>query len=110
MGHVGLETKRLRAADQLEELYHPPPTVHAAPADFPLGREPFAEVLGDSAGLAKRVGDAASVRLRIARAPIAHAAGRVNSHDAVGSNADFAKRLGDPATFADRIEKLLAFV
>ncbi len=65
VGHVGLEAERLRAADQLQQLHHAAPAVHAAPADLALGRQPLAVLLGDVAGLAEGLGDPLLVAFRI---------------------------------------------
>ena len=54
VGHVGLEAERAGPVGQLQELHHPLPAVHAAPADFALGGEPLAVVVGDVARLAER--------------------------------------------------------
>ena len=99
VGHVGLEAERLRAADQFQKLDHPPPTVHAAPADFALGGQPLAVILGDVAGLAECVGDPAACSPRDRLSPVAGAAGRVDPHDAVGPDAQLAQlswRCGSP--------------
>ena len=53
MGHVGLEAQRLRPVDHFQQFDHPPPTVHAAPADFAFGGQPLAVILGNVAGLAE---------------------------------------------------------
>ena len=47
VGHVGLKAERLGPVDHFQKLHHPPPTVHAAPADFSFGGQPLAEILGD---------------------------------------------------------------
>ena len=46
MGHIGLKADDARPIRQFQQLHHPPPTVHAAPADLAFGRQAFAEVLG----------------------------------------------------------------
>ena len=55
--HVGLEAERFRPADHLQKLHHVLPAVHAAPADFALGGEALAMLLGDVAGFAEGLGD-----------------------------------------------------
>ena len=81
--------------------------MHAAPADFALGREPLAEFLGDVARPAERVGDALRVGLRVGR-PLGRRAGRVDPHDAVRADAELPQRAGDAAALANLREKLLA--
>ncbi len=55
------------AIDHFQKLHHPPPTVHAAPANLSFGGQPLAVVLGDVAGLAERVGDPLAVAHRVSR-------------------------------------------
>ena len=93
--------------DGFQQLDHVPRAVHAAPADFALGRQPLAEFLGDVAGLAKRVGDPLRAGLRVRR-PLGRRAGRVDPHDAVRPDAELLQRAGDAAAFADLREELLA--
>ncbi len=107
VGHVGLETKRFGPADGFEQLDHVMSAVHAAPADFAFGGEAFAELFGDVARLAERVGDALCVCFWIG-GPIGRRAGGVDSHHAVRANADLLERAGDVATFADLSEEVLA--
>ena len=65
VGHVGLEAERLGAVDHLQQLQHPLPTVHAAPADLAFGGQPLAVVLGDLAGLAEGLGDPLLIAHRV---------------------------------------------
>ena len=57
--HVGLKAERLRTVHHLQQLDHVLPAMHAAPADFALGRQPLAVCFGDGAGFAEGFGDAA---------------------------------------------------
>ena len=84
----------------LQQLDHPPPAVHAAPADFAFGGEAFAVVFGDVAGLAERLGDAASVFPAGSLRPVGGAGRRVDADDAVRPHAQFAQLLADGAGFA----------
>ena len=52
--------------DQFEQLHHSPPAMHAAPADFPLGRESLAKVIGYIARFAERRGDRFLIAVGIA--------------------------------------------
>ncbi len=91
VGHVGLEADGLRAADQLEELDHPPPGVHAAPADLAFGGEPLAVVLGDVGRPARKV---SAIFFCVARGilrPVGRAGGGVDADDAVGADAELAE-------------------
>ncbi len=51
MRHVGLKTECAGAVHHLQQLDHPLPAVHAAPADFSFRREAFAVILGNRARL-----------------------------------------------------------
>ena len=57
-------SRAFRAVDRFEQIHHLLPTVHAAPADFAFGGEPLAEVFGDVARFAERLGDQFLVALR----------------------------------------------
>ena len=107
VGHVGLEADGLGAVGQFQELDHPPPGVHAAPADFALGGEAFAELLGDVGGLAEGLGDLLLIAVGV-RVPGVGAGGRVDADDAVRTHAQLAKLLADPAALADLLDELLA--
>ena len=106
MGHVGLEAQRLRPVDHFQQFEHPPPTVHAAPADLALGRQPLAVILGDLAGLAEGLGDPLLVALGILAPSRLDAAGRVDPHHAVGPHAQLAELLRDAAGLADLGQEL----
>ena len=105
VGHVGLEAERLGPIDHFQQLHHPLPTVHAAPADFAFGGQPLAEILGDVAGLAERVGDALLIGLRVPSTTVGGADGRVDPHDAVRAECPAraaAWRCGSPCEPASR--------
>ena len=109
VGHIRLKTQRLWPVHPLQEVHHPLPTVHAAPADFPFRRQTLAEILGDRARLGEGLGDLGLVGLGI-RGPVRHAARRVNAHHTVGSNAQFAQFAGNAAGLADLSHKSPAFL
>ena len=83
-----------------------PPGVHAAPADFALGGEPFAVVLGDRRRPRGRSRRSSSGCPRGPCAQSPGAAGRVDAHDAVRADAELAQLLGDAAALADLLEEL----
>ena len=64
VSHIGLEAECFGHADGFEEVEHVLPRMHAAPADFPLGREPLAVILRDRAGLPERSRDPLRVPCR----------------------------------------------
>ena len=83
------------------------PAVHAAPADFALGREPLAMLLGDVAGRGESFGDRL-LALGCLRRPLVHAGSRIDPYDAGFANPDLTELLCDSAGLFDRGEKLLA--
>ena len=96
MSHVRLEPERVGLVHTLQEVYHLAPGVHAGPADFPLGGEFFAVVLGDGGGLLEGLGDGGLVGLGVV-VPVARARGGVDADDAVGTDTDLAKGPSDDA-------------
>src|SRR3954447_25365498 len=96
MRHVRLESEGLWPVDRLEQLEIPFPAVHAAPADLPLRREPFAERLRDTAGFAEGVRDLPRVAGWIP-GPFRRARGRIDADHAGPPNAEVAQC---PADFA----------
>ena len=85
--HVGLEADGLRPVHHLEQLDVALHAVHAAPADFPFGRQPLAVTLGDVGRLAERVGDLLRVAGGILR-PLRRTRRRVDADDAVAADAE----------------------
>ena len=83
------------------------PAVHAAPADFAFGGQPFAVIFGDVAGFAERLGDRLRDCLRDLAPNRPDAAGRVDAHDAVRPDAEFAQLLRDAAAFANLVDELV---
>ena len=65
--HVRLEAQCLRPIDHLQQLDHVLPAMHAAPADLPFRRQPFAVIFGNVARLRESLRDALRIRLRILR-------------------------------------------
>ena len=107
VGHVGLKADGRGAIGFFEQLHHALPGVHAAPADFALGGEPFAEALGHIRRGAEGLGDLLLIAFGIF-VPLVWAGGRIHADDAVGSDAEESKLLGDAAAFADLLDELCA--
>ena len=106
MRHVGLHADSLGPSDGFQQLHHPLPAVHAAPADLAFGREPLAVRFGDVGGLAERLGDPLRVARRILR-PVARARGGVDPDHAVLPDAEIAKRATDRAGFLNLRQEFL---
>ena len=68
VSQVGLKAERFGHVDRFQQIEHVLPRVHAGPADFAFGGEPFAVVVGDLGGFAERLGDLLRVRLADLRA------------------------------------------
>ena len=100
VGHVGLEADDAGAVGRLKRIDHRLPAVHAAPADLAFRCEPFAEILGDVAGLAPGLGDELGVACRIL-GPVGRARGRVDADDAIRPDAEVPKCLAQLAGLAD---------
>ena len=109
MGHVGLETDRLRAVNEFQQPHHLFPTVHAAPADFALGGKAFAKTFRDIGGFAKSPGDQLCVSFRLLE-PVTRTTSGVNAHHAVGTNAQLSQFRGNPTAFADLFDELFPLV
>ena len=109
MGHIGLEPERLRPVDHLEQLEHPLPAVHSAPADFPLGGEDLVVLGGDIAGLGERIGQDLLIPLGVFR-PFFHRAGGVDADTAVRADTELAKLLRRLAADANLVEEMLALL
>ena len=107
--HIGLEAERLRPIHLFEQFQIPFPAVHAAPADFSLCREPFAELLRHRARLAKGCGNLLGVAGRIFR-PLRRARRGVDPDDAGLADARRTKRCADLTRLPDLRHELTAFV
>ena len=108
VGHVGLEAERAGSVGQLEQLHHPLPAMHAAPADFALGGEPLAVVGGDVArpGGRSRRSSSGCLRGRLSQSP--GPAAESMRTTPYGRTPSSRSRFGDPAALVDLLEELLA--
>ena len=93
------------AVGQFQQLHHAFPAVHAAPADFALGGQALAEIVGHVAGLAEGLRRSSSDCPRGRCSQSSGPAGRVDADDAVGPDAQFAQPFGDPAALADLLDE-----
>ena len=105
--HVGLIAQRLRTIDHLEQLHHPLPTVHPAPADLAFRGEPLAMTIGDVAGLAEDIRDPSCVLSGSLR-PVAGTRRRVDPNHAIAPNPELPKLSADVARLAHLVRNCCA--
>ena len=95
-----------RLADPLQQVDHLPPGVHAAPADLPFRRQPFAVVAGRSWPACLKVSAILAWFPSGSSAQSLDAARRVDPDDAVRPDAQLAEPAGDLAALADLRQEL----
>ena len=94
VGHVGLEPDDAGAVGLFQRIDHRLPAVHAAPADFTLGGQTLAEILGDVAGLTPGLGDQLGAGDGIL-GPVGRARGGIDTDDAIFAHAEVAQCLAE---------------
>src|ERR1041385_549998 len=82
--------------------------MHAAPADFAFGGEPFAVTLGDFGRFLESLRNSLGIALWVCR-PIVHTGGGIDSNDPIFADAELAKFLGDATGFIDLGDEIFPF-
>ena len=109
MREIGLETKRSRHVDLLEEGEHRLPRMHARPADLALGGEALAVARGDHRRLAEGRGDLPDRLRRVLRGGLGRRRA-VDPDHAVSAHAVLVEDARDAAALPHRVDEARARV
>src|SRR5205814_5361995 len=82
-----LQTQSTWPIDGFEQLGHPLPAVHTAPADLAFGREPLSEAFRDGACFAEGLRNAACISGRILR-PFRRTARGIDPYNSIIPDSD----------------------